>query len=343
VEAEVLKRAGTPEPSVEVSIIIINWNTSELLDQALTTLQPAISGLAVEVIVVDNGSVDGSVDMVRSNWPDVILIALPRNVGFAAGNNAGILRAGGRKIMLLNSDVIVLESTVRGLVACLDRRPEVACAGARHLNADRTLQRSMDRFPTLISDLLSYSEAHRLPPARAHLRRHYPWWGDHDTECEVGWVNGACLMVRREVLETVGLLDERFFIYAEELDWCYRMWKAGWRVVFTPDAEVVHLGGQSTEAASARRIVLLYLGQLKFYDKHYSRARTTGLRAGIASLAVARLGILAILFAASRAGADPSDRTWQLVTGERVRNGWLPMFSAWWKIARLSPQDRVEI
>lgn len=341
-EAGVLLGAGTPEPTVEVSVIVINWNTRDLLDQALSTMQPAIAGLAVEVIVVDNGSVDGSVDMVRSNWPDVILVALPRNVGFAAGNNAGIRRARGRKIMLLNSDVIVLQSTMRGLVACLERRPEVGCAGARHLNADRTLQRSMDRFPTLLSDLLSYSEAHRLPAARAYLRRKYPWWGDHDTELEVGWVNGACLMVRREVLETVGLLDERFFIYGEELDWCYRMWEAGWRVVFTPDAEVVHLGGQAMDAASARRIVLLYLGQLKFYDKHYSRARASGLRAGIAVLASARLGILALLFAASRAGVDPSDRTWQFVTGERVRTGWLPMFSAWWKIARLSPQDRVE-
>lgn len=341
-ETEVLQRADAREATVEVSVIVINWNTRDLLDQALTTLQPAIAGLAAEVIVVDNGSVDGSADMVRSSWPDLTLVALPRNVGFAAGNNAGIRRAKGRKVLLLNSDVIVLDSTVRGLLRCLDRRPEVGCAGARHLNADRTLQRSMDRFPTLHSDLLSYSEAHRLPPVRAYLRRHYPWWGDHDTEREVGWVNGACLMVRREVLETVGLLDERFFIYGEELDWCYRMWKAGWRVVFAPDAEVVHLGGQAMDAASARRIVLLYLGQLKFYDKHYSRARVAGLRAGLAALASARLGLLALLFAASRAGMDPSDRTWQLVTGERVRTGWLSMFSAWWTIARLRPRDRVE-
>jgi GT2 family glycosyltransferase len=340
VEAE--KRADADDSTVEVSVIVINWNTCDLLDHALATLQPAIAGRAVEILVVDNGSTDGSAEMVQNNWPGVTLVALPRNVGFAAGNNHGIRRAKGRKIMLLNSDVIVLESTVRGLAECLDRRPEVGCAGARHLNADRTLQRSMDRFPTLHGDLLSYSEAYRLPPVRAYLRRYHPWWGDHDVEREVGWVNGACLMVRREVIETVGLLDESFFIYGEELDWCYRMWGRGWRVVFAPGAEVVHLGGQAMDAASARRIVLLYLGQLKFYDKHYSRVRVAGLRAGITAMASVRLGLLALLYVASRAGLRPNDRIWQLTTGERVRTGWRPMFSAWFRIARLSPQDRVE-
>ena len=329
--------------TIDVSVVVINWNTRDLLHQALATLQPAIAGMLVETIVVDNGSTDGSVEMVRRDWPEVVLVPLPRNVGFAAGNNEGIRLAQGRKIMLLNSDVIVLESTVLGLSKCLDRRPEVGCAGARHLNVDRTLQRSMDRFPTLVSDLLSYSEAYRLPWVERYLRRHYPWWGDHGVEREVGWVNGACLMVRREVVETIGMLDESFFIYGEELDWCYRIWQGGWKVVFTPEAEVIHLGGQAMDAASARRIVLLYLGQLKFYDKHYSALRLTVLKVGIAGLALVRLALLSVLYVASRSGARPNDNVWHLVTGERVRTGWRPMFSAWWKIARLHPHDRVEL
>lgn len=334
-----------PQPNagmVDVTVVVINWNTRDLLHQTLATLQLAIAGMDVETIVVDNGSDDGSAEMVRRDWPNVDLIALPRNVGFAAGNNVGIKRSRGRKILLLNSDVIVLASTVRGLSDCLDRRPEVGCVGARHLNADGTLQRSMDRFPTLLGDLLSYSELYRLPPVEAYLRRRYPWWSEHDVEREIGWVNGACLMVRREVIDSVGLFDESFFIYGEEIDWCYRMWAGGWQVAFTPDAEVIHLGGQAMDAASARRIVLLYLGQVKFYDKHYSSVRLAGLRSGIAAMAFARLALLAILYVAARAGLRLDDAHWELVAGERVRTGWRPMFAAWWKIARLDPRDRIE-
>lgn len=325
----------------EVSIIVINWNTRDLLQQALETLWPAVAGLSVETIVVDNGSHDGSAELVRERWPEVHLIALPHNVGFAAGNNAGIAMARGRKIMLLNSDVIVLPSTVRGLSECLDRHHEAGCVGARHLNEDLSLQRSMDRFPTLFSDFLSYSELSRLKVFERFLTRYYPWWGDHDQERRVGWVNGACLMVRREVLEAVGGLDESFFIYGEELDWCYRMAEAGWETVFTPEAEVVHLGGQAMDAASSTRIVLLYLGQLKFYAKHYAPWKVASLRMILAILALLRLIALSVLLLASRAGVRPSDDLWRTVTGERVRTGWKPMFVAWMRIARLQPDNEI--
>lgn len=328
---------------VEVSVVVVNWNTRALLEQTLRTLYEHPGSGALQVIVVDNGSTDGSAAMVRSRWPDVTLVELPRNVGLTAGNNIGFRHTRGRYVLLLNSDVVVLPTTVAGLVDCLDRRPDAGCAGARHLNADGSLQRSIDRFPGLLADLLSYSELYRLPWVTRNLARRYPWWGDHDRELEVGWVNGACLMVRREVLEQVGGLDEDFFIYGEELDWCYRMWQAGWTVVFTPAAEVVHLGGQAMDAASADRVVLLHLGQLRFYAKHYPPSRVIGLRLGLTLIALVRMAAIAVFAFRSAVGRPASPQLWELVTHERIRTSWTTMAAAWWRIATLTPRSEARL
>ena len=315
-----------------VSVVIVNWNTRDLLEQTLKTLYEHTRTVIFEAIVVDNGSHDGSVDMVRRSFPEVTVVARPTNGGFAVGNNEGLARSRGEYILLLNSDTIVLDSTVSGLVDLLDSEPGAGCAGARHLNEDLSLQRSIDDAPSLLNDLLSYTELQRIEFFARIARKRFTWWSNHDTERTVGWVNGACMMIRRTVLERVGGLDEDFFIYAEELDWCYRMWEAGLSVHFTPRAEVIHLGGQAMNAAVGTRLALKYTGQLRFYLKHYSRRRYLALRAIIAAVAVGRLTALLGLAVAYRFGYRPDRDTWELLTQESVVSTPGAMMRVWWNV-----------
>ena len=335
-EGETSAGTGVSRTSAEgaapmVSVVIVNWNTRDLLEQTLRTLYEQTT-VPFEAIVVDNGSVDGSAELVRTAFPQALLVPLPENRGFAAANNIGFSHAVGRYILLLNSDTIVLPSTVAGLAALLDEHAVAGCAGARHLNADLSLQRSVDNAPSLLNDLLSYTELQRLAVFGGLLRRRFAWWADHDAVRTVGWVNGSCMMVRREVLDAVGGLDEGFFIYAEELDWCYRMWGAGFSVYFTPDAEVIHLGGQAMNSAVSRRLVLKYTGQLRFYLKNYSYGRYLALRAIVAGVALVRLTMLLGLAAVAPLGLRPSERVWEVLTQENVMTNPRTMLRVWWKI-----------
>ena len=316
-------------------MVIVNWNTRDLLDQALESLHAQTRTVTFETIVVDNGSTDGSVDLVRQKWPGVRLHPLPENYGFAVANNVGFADAKAGYILLLNSDTIVLPTTLSGLVDVLDQRPDVGCVGARHLNGDGSLQRSIDATPNLVNDFFFNSELHRLRVFHGFLQRNNPWWGPHDRQRPAGWVNGACMMVRRQVIDQIGGLDEAFFIYAEEVDWCYRMGRAGWVVWFTPDAEVIHLGGQAMNNAAHRRVVLKYKGWLRFYRKHYGWPRRLGLRLLITFISVTRLAFIALLGLGSLLGIKPRPRVWELVTQESVMTGVPTMLRAWWRVLLL--------
>jgi hypothetical protein len=318
-----------------VSVVIVNWNTRDLLAQALESLHRETTDVTFETIVVDNGSTDGSVELVERRWSQVRLVALPGNLGFSVGNNRGLDEARGTYVLLLNSDTIVLQSTLAGMARFLDAHPDAGCVGARHLNADGSLQRSMDAFPGLIEDFLIYTEIRRLPWLRPFLERRYPWWGDHDHAREVDWVNGACLMVRREVIERLGGFDEEHFIYAEEIDWCYRMHQAGWRVYFTPEAEVIHLGGRSTERLVRDRVVLLYESQYWFYRKHYPLWKYAVLRLIVTAVGSVRVAILAALCLASRGTAARWPKRMEVLTGEPVAAEPCIMLEAWLRILRL--------
>ncbi|HXQ72658.1 MAG TPA: glycosyltransferase family 2 protein [Pyrinomonadaceae bacterium] len=315
----------------DVSVVIVSWNVRDLLQQTLETLYRESRDVSFETVVVDNGSTDGSVELVRESWQQVRLISLPENRGFAVGNNVGFKEARGRYILLLNSDTIVLPTTLPGMISFLDKNPKVGCVGARHLNADGTLQRSIDNFPSLLNDFLSYSELHRLSVLQPFLRRRFPWWSDHDQVRDVDWVNGACMMVRSEVIEQLGGLDEGYFIYAEEIDWCYRMVQAGWRVCFTPEAEIIHLGGQAMNRAADRRIVLKYKGQYRFYSKHYPLWKYVVLRAIVTGVAIPRIVILLLLHLFSGRRRNNLLR-WQGLTQEPVATEPLIMLRAWWKV-----------
>lgn len=230
----------------DVSVVIPSYNTRELMEQALRTVQGASGELQVEVFVVDNASHDGSPDMVRTRFPDAQLICNDSNLGFAAANNQVFRQVRGRYVLLLNSDTIVRPDTLRVLVEFLDAHPEAGAAGCRILNPDGSLQLESRRgFPTPMVAFYKLSGLSRLFPGSRRFGRYNLTYLDPDAVSEVDALSGSCMMVRRQVLDEVGLLDEAYFMYGEDLDWCYRMRGAGWRIYYVPHTEIIHFRGES--------------------------------------------------------------------------------------------------
>ena len=255
---------------VEVSVIVVSYNTREYLRDCLGSLRNDPDAPTHEVIVVDNGSHDGSAVMVRAEFPQALVIEAGENLGFARANNLALGRARGEFFLLLNSDAFPKPGAIRRLAEHLHGRPEVGVVGPRLLNRDGSLQPSCYRFPSPGRAWLeNLWAASLLPPGSA--------WGDfrrwgHDEEREVDWVSGACFLVRREAYAAVGGLDERFFMYQEETDWQRRLRDGGWRVAFTPAARVMHIGGASGAAEQAR-INRHFFESLDRYEwKHHGRA-----------------------------------------------------------------------
>ena len=318
----------------KVSVVIVSWNTRHVLDEALASLYSIEHGVEIEVIVVDNGSMDGSVEMVRERWPEVIVAALPENVGFGAANNVGLKHASGDYVLLLNSDTKCLWTTIRGLVAELQADPTVGCVGARHINRDGSLQRSTNAFPTLLNDTLELSGLTRFPLFQSALRPRFPWWSDHTTRMNTGWVNGACMMLRRSAIDVTGGFDEAFFLYVEEVDLCYRIRQAGWRVIFTPTAEVVHLEGRSLDSDPALRLRLRFWGHTHFYRKHYSKARHFLFCALVSVIAAGRLVALLTLAGLNWLGYTSPQSAWEFIVLDRTRAPYASYVRAWVDIMR---------
>src|SRR4030067_24291 len=204
---------------MDVMIIIVNWNTREILRNCLNSIFQNISNLTCEVIVVDNGSSDGSGIMVKEDFRDVKLIQNTENKGFAAANNQGIKIATGRYILLLNSDTIVLGDVIAKTIQFADLEPRAAVVGCQILNSNRTIQHSCSMFPSILNMLLSSTYCYKIFPRSKYLGREMMTWWDHGELMEVDVVEGCFMLVRREAIKQVGLMDEQFFMYGEETDW----------------------------------------------------------------------------------------------------------------------------
>lgn len=248
------------------SIIVLNYNTRELTLQCLASFAPALNRRGWQIIVVDNGSSDGSVEAVQAQSPFAEIVRSKRNLGFAGGNNLGLQQAGGQVVFLMNSDVLAAADTLQALAYQFEAQPAVGAisAGLRTINGEAQAFAYGDD-PTLTYLLRRGS--------RALLRRGPLHRWDVDQPIETKWVSGACVAVRREVIQQVGLLDERFQLYFEDNDWCLRMRQAGWKVIYEPRFTVTHLGGQSQPK---RRVAnqLYYRSMIKFYAKHYGVFKT---------------------------------------------------------------------
>jgi len=243
----------------EVSVVVVTYNALPWLERCLESVR------GHETIVVDNGSSDGSAALVRDRFPDATLVE-QENRGLAAGWNVGIERASGRYLLILNADAWVVGDAVERLVEFADAHPRAAVVGPRLRNPDGTLQRSVRGFPTLWRLATEYFFLRKLAPRSSLLNGFYAGGFDHDAVREADFVMGACMLVRREAVDEVGPLDESFFLFSEEVDWCYRFRRAGWQVLFFPGAEVVHVGGASHGGRMYRENVR---GHLRFFAKHH--------------------------------------------------------------------------
>lgn len=235
---------------MDLSIIILNYKTKGLLKQCLKGLLAVTITPSFEIIVVDNDSKDGTGTMMQAEFPQVRFIQSPVNGGFAYGVNLGIREAGGRFILVMNADVAVLGNTIDQMFTYMEQHPEVGIAGPKLLNPDGTVQTSCRQFQTPAIILYRRSPLGKLGFARRRLRKFLMLDWDHKQNAPVDWILGACMMVNREAMQKVGLLDERFFLYFEDMDWCRRFWAAGYTVMYLgATAELVHYHGrQSAES-----------------------------------------------------------------------------------------------
>lgn len=225
---------------MDVSIVIVNYRTRGMVKQGLKSVRAARPRLNYEVLVVDNDSKDGLPQMIREEFPEVRLIALERNLGFAAGNNAAFRKAKGKYVFVLNPDAMVDPGSVEALFAYMEAHPEIGVLGPRLVRPDGEIQESVHRFPTPWIPVYRRTPLGRLARARVALDR-YAMRGElSDAPQEVDWMEGAALFVRRAAMDEVGMFDERYFLYFEDADWCRRFWEKGWKVIHHPGISIIH-------------------------------------------------------------------------------------------------------
>jgi GT2 family glycosyltransferase len=264
---------NVPDPDrPDISVIIVNRNTRELLRACLASIRALPDPVSVEVIVVDNGSTDGSVEMVAASFPETHLIRNERNTGFAYPNNQGIAVSRGRYVMLLNSDTEVRHHALARLVEFMDARPDAGACGPALFYPDGRPQPSCRSFPSLWGYLCDMLFLDRVFP-RSRLFGNMETWFDHRHTAPVDQPMGAALLVRRETLDEVGPLDERFVIYYNDVDWCYRIHRAGWGIYFVHDAEVVHHQGVTTRSENAQMQLGAEMTRnvLDYFQKHFGK------------------------------------------------------------------------
>ena len=257
---------------VDVSVIIVAWNVRQLLHDCLKSVYKKTQDIDFEVIYVDNASEDGSVEMVREQFAEVRIIENDENKGFIKANNQGIEVAQGRYVLLLNSDTILLDNAIARTVRFADANLDAAVFGCKVLNPDRTIQRTCFMYPSVLNMFLAATYLYKIfPKSRFFGREHMTWWG-FDEAMEVETICGCFSLVRKEAIDQVGPMDERYFFYGDDPDWCYRFKKAGWKVMFTPDGRIIHYGGQTTSQKARAFRLQLEGSKLIFMKLHRSKA-----------------------------------------------------------------------
>jgi GT2 family glycosyltransferase len=251
---------------MDISVIIVNWNTRDLLLNCIRSVFATIQGITFEIWVVDNGSTDGSQKAVKTSFPQVHLIENPTNRGFAAANNQALKRMAGRYALLLNSDAALTDGAVQKLLAFMESTPNAGMACGQLLNLDGTLQNSIANFPTLLTLISNETLLRILFPEKFPSKRR-TYHGPIPVESGIG----ACLMIRKTAMDTVGMFDENFFFFFEETDWAYRMKQANWQIFFVPAARIIHAQGKSAGNSVASRI-LFYRSRYIYLKKWHPKS-----------------------------------------------------------------------
>lgn len=292
-----------PAPIPRLAVIVINWNTRELLRECLASVYAQDLSGSIEVWVVDNASQDGSAAMVRETFPQTALIENETNLGFARGNNQAIERTRAEFILLLNSDTRVHPGAFDALLRFLQSNPRAGAAGPRVANPDGSLQTSAYPLPTLAREAWRMFHLDRLFPYGTYAMDRW----DPARPRQVDVLLGACLLLRRAALDQVGLLNESYFMYSEEPDLAIRLNRAGWELYWVPAAEIVHFGGRSTNQAAQEMFLRLYRSKVRFFEIHHGRAAAAVYRGILVLAALARLAL--------------SPAAWLLRPAERGRLG----------------------
>ncbi len=248
---------------VDISFIIVNWNTRDVILECLDSIYKTVRGINFEIYVVDNNSTDGSGEAIKEGFPDARLIENRTNTGFAHANNQALSIMNGRFAVLLNPDAILQEGAVKTLLSFMKDCPEAGIAGVQLLNRDGSRQNSIDNFPSLETEILNKSILRFFFPGK------YPGKSRHyHKPVEVDSVIGACMMVRKEAMDGVGIFDEDYFIFLEETDWCFRMYRKGWKVYHVPDARVLHISGHSKRKTPWKSQIEYYKSLYRFFRKN---------------------------------------------------------------------------
>jgi N-acetylglucosaminyl-diphospho-decaprenol L-rhamnosyltransferase len=257
---------------MRLSVLIVSHNTRELLSSCLVSLAERLSGVEHEVCVVDNASTDGTADLVRSRFPGVRLISNDVNRGFSAAVNSALAATSGTYVCWLNSDAELLNDGMSALLTFLDEHQDVAIAGPQIVNADLSIQFSRRSFPSYANALFNRSSLlTRWFPRNRYTREYLHTDWDHSQMREVDWVSGACLVHRRALVDTIGRIDERFFMYMEDIDFCFRARQAGFRTVYHPALRVLHHIGGTSRNVPVQRVLVLHRSIRRYYVKHFRR------------------------------------------------------------------------
>lgn len=257
---------------MDLSVIIVSYNTKALLRQTIESVIRTTSHISYEILVSDNGSVDGSVEMLKGEFSHVILIENKANLGFSKGNNIAIRQAKGRYILLLNSDTLVQDSCLDECVAYMDKHKDIGALGCKVVLPSGDLDHACKRgFPTPEASLYYLLKLHKIFP---HNPKYGMYCASHLREDEIGEVDaliGAFMMLPRGVIDEIGLLDEDFFMYGEDIDWCYRVKEAGHKVLYYPKHEIIHYKGSSSKKKRVKTIYEFHRAMILFYNKHYRK------------------------------------------------------------------------
>jgi GT2 family glycosyltransferase len=292
---------------MDLSIALVNWNNRDYLEQCLRSIMAAELPVTYEIVVADHGSTDGSREMLRTQFPQVKVVANDENLGVARGNNQCIQNSTGRCIYILNNDTLVNRESILRMVRFLEEHAEAGAVGGNLLNPDGTLQASFCYFPTLWEEfqVVTHIGQKRNPVFPCH-----PTAGSETRE--VDWLSSASILVRREAIEEIGLIDEEYFIYSDETDWQYRLWQAGWKVFYIPEVTTIHFGGGSFKPGD-RRYALVYRGRMLFARKHYGWAYSIAQRSLFALAAIGREIVWLVLLA---------NRKWRAVSRKQLVSNW---------------------
>jgi GT2 family glycosyltransferase len=275
---------------VRLSFILVNWNTKGHILEALRSIVDTVHDYRHEIFVVDNGSTDGSPEAIRKTFPRARLIRNEENLGFARAVNQALAQAGGSYCMLVNSDARLMEGAIKTLATFMEENPDVGIAGGQLMNEDGSRQNSIAPFPSLATELLNKRLLRILFPRRYPGKER-----DYPAPLDVDSLVGACIIVRCQAIDEVGMLDEGYFFFMEETDWCLRLKKQGWRISFVPQARILHLQGASASLAKAEARIEYYRSRYCFFTRWHGRGRTAFLKIGLVLRLVVEVAVNSLL------------------------------------------------